>query len=132
MEDHNFNIRELEKRLEELNLGSQKETSEVWKRFDDLINKMSEDQKAYVGQNDKVINKRKEMIQTFNDWLFEKYKGEFVEIPAFAAIAQEYVEATASTAQDYGARANRLEQENEDLRRQLNALREKQIGGDML
>lgn len=103
----------------------------VWQRFDELVNKMSNDQQAFVNSNEKALAKRQQMMTTFNDWLFERFKDEFVQIPMFAALADEYVNVVAETAQEFGRRAVGLEQENEDLRRQLAELRAAQ-GDKML
>lgn len=125
-------IEEFKQKLHQIeSQGSAPVRAPVWQRFDDLVNKMSNDQQAFVNSNEKALAKRQQMMTTFNDWLFERFKDEFVQIPMFAALADEYVNVVAETAQEFGRRAVGLEQENEDLRRQLAELRAAQ-GDKML
>lgn len=125
-------IEEFKQKLHQIeSQGSAPVRAAVWQRFDDLVNKMSNDQQAFVNSNEKALAKRQQMMTTFNDWLFERFKDEFVQIPMFAALADEYVNVVAETAQEFGRRAVGLEQENEDLRRQLAELRAAQ-GDKML
>ena len=131
MGENKFSIADLEKRISIYKEGSKTEVQPVWKRFNDLIQQMSDDQKAYVGNHDLVIAERQKMMQTFNDWMFEKYKNEFVTIPSFDSLAQGYVEAVASTAQEFGAKTAALRQENDELRKELAALRSK-LGGNTI
>ncbi len=125
-------IEEFKQKLHQIeSQGSAPVRAAVWQRFDELVNKMSNDQQAFVNSNEKALAKRQQMMTTFNDWLFERFKDEFVQIPMFAALADEYVNVVAETAQEFGRRAVGLEQENEDLRRQLAELRAAQ-GDKML
>ena len=131
MGEHKFNIADLERRISIYKEGTPTEIQPVWKRFNDLIQQMSDDQKAYVSNHELVIGERQKMMQTFNDWMFEKYKNEFVTIPSFDSLAQGYVEAVASTAHEFGAKSAALRQENEELRRELDALKRK-MGGNTI
>lgn len=131
MGENKFSIADLEKRISIYKEGAKTEVQPVWKRFNDLIQQMSDDQKAYVGNHDLVIAERQKMMQTFNDWMFEKYKNEFVTIPSFDSLAQGYVEAVASTAQEFGAKTAALRQENDELRKELAALKSK-LGGNTI
>ena len=131
MGEHKFNIEDIERRLAIVKENDKTQPQPVWKRFDDLIQQMSDDQKTYVANHETVIGERQKMMQTFNDWMFEKYKNEFVTIPSFDALAQGYVEAVASTAQEFGAKAAALRQENEELRREIEALKQK-MGGNTI
>lgn len=125
-------IAEFKQKLQQLEtVGNVLPHAPVWQRFDDLVGKMSNDQQAFVNNNEKALAKRKELLSTFNDWLFERFKDEFVQIPVFAGLAEEYVNAVATAAQEFGQHAAGLEKENEELRRQLDELRAKQ-GDKML
>lgn len=117
-------IEEFKQKLHQIeSQGSAPMRAPVWQRFDELVNKMSNDQQAFVNGNEKALAKRQQMMATFNDWLFERFKDEFVQIPVFAALAEEYVDVVANTAQEFGRHAAGLEKENEELRRQLAELR---------
>lgn len=103
----------------------------AWARFDDLMNKMSDDQKVFVANDKDVINKRQTMMSAFTEFMFEKHKDEFSSYPVFEAYTTEYVDAVASTAQKYGQRAAGLQEENEQLRKELEELKA-QRGSDLL
>ena len=124
-------IEEFKQKLHQIeSQGSAPVRAPVWQRFDELVNRMSNDQQAFVNGDEKALAKRPQLMTTFNDWLFERFKDEFVQIPAFAALAGEYVDVVAETAQEFGRHAAGLEKENEELRRQLAELRAEQ--GDKL
>lgn len=126
MDEHKFNISNLEQRINALKAKENQTQKEhpVWERFNDLLGKMSDDQKSYVAADKEVIERRQKMMGMFNEWLFEKNKNEFAAIPAFTDVAQEYVEAVASTAHEYGQKAANLQQENEELKRKLAELQQ--------
>lgn len=127
MEQQRFSIEQLERKIKELNSGAQKTPqSEVWRRFNDLIARMSDDQRAYVGTNENVIKKRKDMMNVFNDWMFERFKDDFVAVPEFDKLAQEYVGAVASTSQEYAQKAAGLQEENERLKAEIEKLKANQ------
>lgn len=122
-------IEELKQKLHQAETQSgQTEQAPVWKRFDDIVNKMSNDQLTFVNANEKALEKRRLMMSTFNDWMFERFKNDFVQVPMFAALAGEYVDIVAETAQEFGRWAAGLEKENEELRRQLAELKSKNEG----
>lgn len=131
MGENKFNIADLEHRINIYKEGAQTEIRPVWKRFNDLVQQMSDDQRSYVSNHDAVVGERLKMMQTFNDWMFEKYKNEFVSIPSFDSLAQGYVEAVASTAQEFGAKTAALRQENAQLRQELDELK-RRIGGNTI
>lgn len=87
---------------------------------------MSDGQRAYVGTNEYVVKKRKDMMSVFNDWMFERFKNDFVAVPEFDKLAQEYVGAVASTAQEYAEKAAGLQQENERLKAEIEKLKANQ------
>lgn len=131
MGENKFNISDLERKISIYKEGEKTQVQPVWKRFNDLIQQMSDDQKAYVANHEVVVAEKQKMMQVFNEWIFEKHKNEFVLIPGFDGLAQGYVEAVASTAQEFGAKTSALRQENEDLKRELEALKSR-LGGNTI
>lgn len=100
--------------------------ADVWNRFDTVISKFSQEQMAYVNNSQKAIKKWKDLKEIFSDWLFAKYKNEFVSIPEFEKLAQEYVDTVVSTSQEYIENTKNLRKENEQLKKELEELRAKQ------
>lgn len=131
MDGSRFSIDGLEQKLAGYKNSQKAEVQPIWKRFNDLIQQMSDDQKSYVANHEFVVGEKHKMMQVFNEWIFEKYKNEFVTISGFDSIAQGYVEAVASTAQEFGQKSAALRQENEQLRRELDELK-KRIGGNTI
>ena len=129
-------ISELERKLEELRRNAesgQKITSQaqVWDKFDAIRNSLSESQISYVANDKNVLEARRKMITVFDDWLFEKFKNDFVSVPQFNALAENYVAVVFTVAQESAEKAKSLEQENIELREELEKLRA-QTKGDML
>lgn len=119
-------LEEARKELDELKNSQNIAINPIWKRFNDLTSRMSDDQQAFVNNSEKAVEKRQELMQTFNNWLFERFKNDFVKIPAFASLAEEYVNTIADVAQEFGQKTAGLAKENEELRRQIAELKAKQ------
>lgn len=103
--------------------NQQKRISEVWVKLNDVVSHLSPEQIAYVNSNKELINKKAELNGVFNEWLFEKYKNEFTQIPQFEAIAREYVNCVEKTSHEYIESAQTIMTENEQLRSELEALK---------
>jgi hypothetical protein len=132
MEQRDARIAELERKISLYQENAQsKQKSAVWEHFDSIINKMSEQERAFVGGTHEVIAKRQQLMSTFNDWLFYKYRDEFSSIPEFNKLSGEYVDLVQTTAKDFGRKAVEVEAENAELRRQLAELQAKH-GENML
>lgn len=132
MEQQYNRITELERKINELRAGQKNPTQEkVWDKFDSIVNSLSETQKNYVANDKNVLEARRKMMTVFDDWLFERFKNDFVSVPQFNALAESYVGVVFNVAQESAEKAKSLEQENRELREELEKLRA-QTGGDML
>lgn len=102
--------------------------SVYWNRYDQLLNGMSLEQKTFVSKNEKVLQKKSEMMNAFLDYLFEQYKDSFVSVQGgiYQKIADEYIETVRAAGDNFVTRAEELEKENEDLKRQIKKLMEKE------
>ncbi|MGN0913039.1 MAG: hypothetical protein ACI4OE_07075 [Alphaproteobacteria bacterium] len=123
MGNFELTLEEAKQRLQQLENGAETQKQPIWQRFDDLVGKMSNDQRAFVDQNAVACAKRQEVMETFANWMFECYKNEFVKVPVFAKLVEGYVDAVAEAAQEFGKKTAGLAKENEELRRQLAELK---------
>lgn len=125
-------ITELERKINELRAGQKiSAQAQVWDKFDSIVNSLSDTQKTYVANDKNVLEARRKMMTVFDDWLFERFKNDFVSVPQFEALAESYVSVVLSVAQDSAEKAKSLEQENRELREEVEKLRA-QTKGDML
>lgn len=106
--------------------------STYWVKYDNILNGMSNEQKQFVAKNEEVKKKKGVMINAFIDYLFEQYKDSFVSVQdgAYKPIADDYIESVKKAGDSYVSRAEQLENENEQLKRQLKELMEKEKKGN--
>jgi cell division septum initiation protein DivIVA len=104
---------------------SAQKVSEVWVKLNDVVSHLSPEQIAYINSNKELISKKAELNGVFNEWLFEKYKNEFTQIPQFEAIAREYVGFVEKASHEYIESAKTVMTENEQLRSELEELKKK-------
>lgn len=130
MEQHS-RITELERRINELRAGQTPTQAQVWDKFDSIVKNLSETQKTYVANDKNVLEARRKMLGVFDEWLFERFKNDFVAVPQFNALAESYVGVVFNVAQESAEKAKSLEQENKELREEVEKLRA-QTQGDML
>lgn len=60
-----------------------------------------------------------DMMESFNSFLFEKFKEGFSAVPAFQPTIERYVNTILESSQEYGKRTKELEEENKRLKQQL-------------
>lgn len=60
-----------------------------------------------------------DMMESFNSFLFEKFKEDFSAVPAFQPTIEKYVNTILESSQEYGKRTKELEEENKRLKQQL-------------
>lgn len=102
--------------------------STYWRKYDSVLNEMSPEQKQFVAKNEEVLEKKSVMMNAFIDYLFEQYKDSFVSVQngIYKSTADEYIESVKKARDSYVSRSERLENENEELKRQLKELLEKE------
>lgn len=111
-----------------MTLQDLQQTASVWQRFNDALSRMSPEQLQYIDKDEESIRMKTDLKALFSEWLFEKYKNDFVMIPEFEQKAQEYVDRLSAAAQEFSARQAGMLKENEELRRRIAEL-EKSAGG---
>lgn len=95
-----------------------------WNKYNNLINTMSYEQKAFVGKQENVLQAKQKLITMFIDYLFEQYKSSFVNSSDMAhSLADEYFDAVSKAAEKYITRSDLLEQENAELKKEVEALK---------
>lgn len=107
------------KALDTLKQMVDKPQQKYWSRLKDSTDKMDIAQCTYVMSQDSVKEKYREMMESFNSFLFEKFKEDFSAIPTFQPAVEGYVDAILKSAQDYGKHTQDLEEENKRLKQQL-------------
>lgn len=95
----------------------------VWQRMSDHLLKMTQDQIAFINTDADVLKKKQELNATFIEWLFEKYKNEFVSLPIFEKLSQDYVDSVISSGQNYAKQQASLKQTNDALLKEVEELR---------
>lgn len=95
----------------------------VWQRLQDSLSRMSNEQIAFIDKDPDCVAKKTSMNSVFIEWLFEKYKNDFVQVSQFNSLANEYVDCIITKADDFSKRQANLVQDNENLRKELEELR---------
>lgn len=98
-------------------------TAPVWQRLNDYLAKMTNDQISYINFNETCVTKKQEMNKVFIEWLFEKYKNDFVQVSSFNDIANDYVDTIITGAEEFVKNQANLAKDNENMRKELEELR---------
>lgn len=94
-----------------------------WKKYDSLINSLSNEQKAFVSKQDAVLTAKQNLISAFIDYLFEQNKSTFILSNDVAQkLADNYLDAIDTAAKSYVSRSEELEKENNELKQQIKQL----------
>jgi hypothetical protein len=107
------------KALETLKQMVDKPIINYWDRLKDSAGSMDVAQVTYVMSQDSVKEAYRVMMESFNNFLFEKFKEDFSTIPAYQPCVETYVDTVIQTAQSYGKHTQELEEENKRLKQQL-------------
>lgn len=94
-----------------------------WNRLQDAAGSMDASQTSFVMSQETVKNAYKEMMDSFNSFLFERFKEEFAAVPTFQPIVNKYIDSIIQSAQDYGKHTADIEEENRRLRKELEDLK---------
>lgn len=94
-----------------------------WNRLQDAAGSMDASQTAFVMSQDSVKLSYKDMMDSFNSFLFERFKNEFASVPTFQPIIDKYIDSVIQSAQEYGKHTADIEEENRRLRKELEDLK---------
>lgn len=94
-----------------------------WKRLQDNTSSMPSAQQAYVMSQENVQKSYEKMMESFNTFLFERFKEDFSAVPAFKPVIDDYIDSVLTTAQEYGKHTVELEQENKKLKQMIEELK---------
>lgn len=111
------------KALENIKQVLEQPKSTCWDRLKDAAGAMDASQTSFVMSQESVKQSYKEMMDSFNSFLFERFKEEFGTIPAFQPIVNKYIDSVIQSAQEYGKHTADVEEENRRLRKELEELK---------
>lgn len=94
-----------------------------WSRLQDAAGSMDASQTSFVMSQDSVKLSYKELMDSFNSFLFERFKEEFASVPTFQPIINKYIDSVIQSAQDYGKHTVEIEEENRRLKKELEDLK---------
>lgn len=101
--------------------GLKNDTPVFWERYNEAVNSLSNEQKAWISEQQTVIQKKTEMYSVFIEYLFEKEKDAFV-YSGGRYVAEDYIKAVENASSQYVEKTKRLESENEELKARLDKL----------
>lgn len=101
--------------------GLKNDTPVFWERYNEAVNSLSNEQKAWISEQQTVIQKKTEMYSAFIEYLFEKEKDAFV-YSGGRNVSEEYIKAVEFASSQYVDKTKRLEAENEKLKQRLDRL----------
>lgn len=94
-----------------------------WQKYDDAIKNMSSEQKIFVSKQENVLQAKQNLMSAFIDYLFEQHKNTFVIANNSAKeLADKYIDAIKVAADSYVSRSEQLENENNELKKQIQQL----------
>lgn len=90
-----------------------------WNRLTDYISKFSTDQLKFIDNNQQVIKAHNDMLNTFVQYLFEKYKDDFAAFDEFRPVCDTYIDCVIKTASEYDDKVSEALNENAELKNKL-------------
>lgn len=125
----------LERYEEELNRiqTNVSEQDSLWKRLETVLSSLTPEQVAFMESNKEVIQKKQRLLEHFNDWLFEKYKREFVSLEPFKVETEDYIKCLEDSVKDFAEKNRQVIQDYDNKVREVEALKaeiEKLKGSD--
>lgn len=124
--ERNNLLDEYKRQLDELQ-GVSLTVPPVWGRFNDLVSKMSAEQKAYVETNAAAVKAKQDLNALFVELLFEQNKNRMVSNPRFAQAAERYVDVVEAAAAEFVQKNRTLAEENEALKAEIARLKAEAI-----
>lgn len=120
-------IEQYKRKLETVKSGNQVPAAPVWQYFNDIVAKMSPEQMGFVQTSSKAVQAKKEMNGLFLEWMFERFKNDFVADPRFEAEARRYVDCIESVAAEFSEHNKNLAKENEALKAEIERLKREAV-----
>lgn len=95
--------------------------TDFWKKYDDVINCLSSEQRDFVSRQKNVIQAKNLMYQEFIDYLFDVNKDAFVSVSdgVHKPVVNRYIDEIRKAADSYVSKTEQLEKENEELKAQI-------------
>lgn len=94
-----------------------------WNKLSDICSKMSSTQLNFVDTNKNVIDKKLQMMEAFNLFLFQKMRDEFVKYPEFEKICDSYIDSIIEALKEYDDNITNILEENRKLKEENADLR---------
>lgn len=117
----------IKNQLENIRTQPQNFSNTIWTRLEDYIKNMSLEQKIYTNSQEEVKNANLELMQCFNQFLFDRFKNDFGSVENYKPFINKYIDIYIENSKGYKAKTQLLEEENENLKKRLDEL-EKKIG----
>lgn len=117
-------IAELEKKIQLLNNTTQKQTDSVWSVLDDRTKGLTAQEVEAIMSSKEVLQSKGKMLDAFVQmFLFSKYRNEFINIPSFRPLCEEYVNSVLNAKSGLYKHSIELEEENKRLKEELEKIR---------
>ena len=115
---------DFQKQFQEL-MGNKLSQSTYWITYSNLLTSMSTEQRKWISQQKEVLEAKQSMYSSFLDYLFEKFKDEFVSVGngQYKAVADSYIETIKKASESYVSRVEWLEKEYLQQKEELERLR---------
>ena len=96
---------------------------DYWRYLQESVGKMSADQISWTMAQPQVRQAYDKMQEAFTNYLFEKFKDDFVIIPSYRPFADSYIQTILDTSVNYVDKTTRREREQEETRKELEELK---------
>lgn len=120
-------IEQYRRRLEVVKSGNQIPAAPVWQYFNDVVAKMTPEQVNFVQTSSKAVSAKKELNGLFLEYMFERFKNDFVSEARFEAEARRYVDCIESVAAEFSEHNKNLAKENEALKAEIERLKREAV-----
>ena len=110
----------LEQHIQDLSSQAENKTS-YWMKLDRMCENLSSDQQRHLNASAEVINAKAKLVDSFNLFLFENLREQFAASEKYKIVCDNYIDSIQDVLTDYSSNMQKLREENENLRKLLEA-----------
>ena len=113
-------IEAIKQQIQNLSAQGENKTS-YWTKLDKMSLNLCSDQQQYLNSSENVINTKAQLVEAFNLFLFENFREQFAASEKYKIVCDKYIDSIQDALSEYANNMSKLREENEKLRKMLEA-----------
>jgi hypothetical protein len=118
-------INEIEQKIFSLEHKAPTSEAGYWQKLTKYCEKLSADQLNFINKNKTVNENKRQLMEAFNLFLFERYKDEFAQIEGMKPLCDKYINSIIECGTEYSNNVQKAVEENSELKNKIAELERK-------